>query len=335
MNDNQKPFSELCVISEEEKIYKGAIQWHIPESEISDYVKNYSTGKCIKSDWFSISYPSYCSFYISLHRDYELIKQQLSMPPILTYGYTESVCVSIIFYKKPPDCAWIKGKIHFDGVGEHKTFSVSAKDFDQKIEFKCLFYNPDLEAFLSSSAFGLIIHCSMKISMREVKCGFDKETVGYGESRDYGSSKETVKHDSFSDVKISIDDHLFQTHKTVLAQIPYFQEQFDANKSKQYFELTNIKPEIFNNILTFLYSRDIPHLDLQLAYELYIVASDLKICDMKCMCSSYLGANLTEINVCMVLKLSDVYEDIALKKECLKFIQRADIERLAKKAIIL
>lgn len=326
MNENGKPFSELCVISEEENTYKGAIQWHIPEPEIKDYIEKYSSGKCIKSNWFSIGPPSYCSFYISLYRD--------SMHPKFTNGYPDSVCVSIIFYKKPPNCAWIKGKIHFYGICESKTFSINPNDFDQKIEFKYLFRNSDLKTFLIASACGLIIECSMTIGMREIKCALDNEKIVYGESRDYGSSKETVKQNSFTDVEINIK-HLFKTHKAVLAQIPYFQELFDANESEQYFELLNIEPRIFSHILTFLYSRDIPYLDFRLAYELYIVASDLKICDLKCLCSSYLGANLTETNVFMVLKLSDTYKDVDLKKECLKFIKKADIETLADKGIIL
>lgn len=341
--DSEKPFSELCVISEEEGTYKGAIKWHIPKPEIKQYFekvicncsKNAKYAE-LESNWISIGSPSYCSFYISVYPSSYDVRGWAGE---FFYGYEKEVCVSIIFNRKLPDCAWVKGEIYFDGLGQyekHETFSVSAKDFDKKIEFTTNnFFTSESRTFFTKYDGSVTIYCSMKISMREVKCAFDKEIICYGESRDYDLSKQTVKHDSFTDVKISINDHLFQTHKTVLAQIPYFQELFDANESKQYFELSNIEPDIFNHILTFLYTRDIPYLHFKLAYELYVVASDLKISELECLCSSYLGASLTEINAFIVLKLSDTFEDIALKKECLKFIKRADIETLAEKAIIL
>lgn len=341
--DSEKPFSELCVISEEEGTYKGAIKWHIPKPEIQQYFIKISSdcsknGKYaeLESNWFSIGSPSYCSFYIRVH---PCSYDATAWAGKLYYGYLTEVCVSIIFNRKLPDCAWVKGEIYFDGLGQykkHETFSVSAKDFDKKIEFtNNNFATGSSKVFFTKYDSSVTIYCSMKISMREVKCAFDKEIICYGESRDYDSSKQTVKHDSFSDVKISINDHLFKTHKTVLAQIPYFQELFDADDSKQYFELSDIEPEIFNHILTFLYSRDIPHLHFRLASELYIVASDLKFSDLECLCSSYLGANLTETNVFMVLKLSDTFKDVALKKECVKFIKGGDIETLSEKGIIL
>lgn len=365
--DLEKPFSELCVISEEEKTFKGAIKWHIPKPEIKQYFEKVGRDAKyaeIDSNWFSIGSPSYCSFYIRVYPSSYGVSKRAD-----TFIKTKEkdFCVSIIFNRKLPDSAWVKGEIYFAGLcyyEKHKKFSVSAKDFDKKIEFT----SDNFFGLLSDAYFlkyddhgdGVTIYCSMKISMRELKCAFDKEKIDYGESRDYDSSKETVKkcdssffhvsgydgrdydsiketvkRDPFFDVKIRISHHLFETHKTVLAQIPYFQELFDANESKQYFELSNIEPNIFNHILNFLYSRDIPYLHFKLAYELYIVASDLKICDLKCVCSSYLGANLTEINVCIILKLSDKYEDIALKKECFKFIKISGVETLVGKAIIL
>lgn len=62
-------------------------------------------------------------------------------------------------------------------------------------------------------------------------------------------------------------------------------------------------------------------LHFKLVCELYIVTKDLdlKILYLKCLCSSYLEANLTEVNVTTVMKLSQ-YKDISLKGECFKFI---------------
>lgn len=69
---------------------------------------------------------------------------------------------------------------------------------------------------------------------------------------------------------------------------------------------------------------------------MYIVANDLKILDLKCLCSSYLEANLTKVNVTIVLKLSQEYKDISLKEEWFKvFFKKADAETLIEKSIAL
>lgn len=332
--DLQKPFSELCVISEDEKFWQSIIQWNISNSEI----RRQFTGlrRPIWSKTFLIGSSSCCSFFFYIN----------------SYLNSGEICAGITFTKKPPDCAWIKMKVTFKGQNFHKTFDVRGKAVSQK--FGTLFehytqvteqvlvahmlFNPSptvTTTFKKPFESDLIMDCSMKISLRKIKCALDKEITSYEDSRDYDSGKEMFKYESFSDVSISIKGQLFMTHRTLLARIQYFRELFDANESEQCFELTDIEPEIFNHIHTFLYSGDIPKLNFKLACELYIVASDLKISDLKCLCSSYLGANLTEVNVTMVLKFSEEYEDTSLKRECFKFIKNANVETLTEKSIVL
>lgn len=319
---SQKPFSELCAISEDEKFWQNIIRWNISNSEI----RRQFTGlrKPIWSKTFSIGPSSCCSFFFYIN----------------SYFNSGEICAGITFIKKPPDGAWIKMKVTFKGENFHKTFDVSGKAVSQKFGTLFMRYIEDIslvsnKIYEEPFEFDLIMDCSMKISLRKIKCTLDKDVTSYEDSRDYDSGKEMFKYEPFSDVSFSIKGQIFMSHRTLLAQIKYFQELFDANESKKCFELTDIEPDTFNHIHTFLYSGDIPKLNFKLACELYIVASDLKIPDLKCLCSSYLGANLTAVNVTMVLKFSEEYEDISLKRECFKFIKQADVETLTEKSIIL
>lgn len=327
LEQSGKPLSELCAISESQKTFQGIVRWNIPNCEMKKYLKGFE--KCTRSNTFSIGSPSFCSFHFLFHPN--ISDNEPNLP-----AYLNSFSVSIIFNAKVPDSAWITGKIHFDELDVHEAISVSGKDFQKKIEVTIPCYYLDIYKLKSTceSDLDFTMHCSLKMIIREVKCAFDKQPISYAESRNYDSSKDIFRHD-FSDATISIGNHQIMTHKVLLAQMPYFQELFDANESEKDFELTNIDHEVFNYVLTYLYSGDIPLLSFKLACELYIVAGDLKIPALKNLCSSYLGANITVTNVVIVLRLSHDYEDSALKKECFKFIKRSDVELLTEKSMII
>lgn len=329
LEQSGKPLSELCAISESQKTFQGIVRWNIPNCEMKKYLKTFE--KPIRSKKFSIGSPSFCSFHFLFHPN--ISDNEPNLP-----AYLKSFSVSIIFNAKVPDSAWITGNIHFDKLDVHEAISVSGKDFQKKIDVTITCDYSDIYKLKSTCERDLdfTMHCSLKMIIREVKCAFDKQSISYAESRNYDSCKNTFRHD-FSDVTISIGNHQIMTHKVLLAQIPYFQELFDANESEKDFELTDIDHEVFNYVLTYLYSGDIPILSFKLACELYIVAGDLKIPALKSLCSSYLGANLTVTNVVIVLRLSHDYEDSALKKECFKFIKRSDVEveLLTEKSVVM
>lgn len=324
-----KPLSELCAISESQKTFQGVVRWNIPNCEMRKHLKGFE--KPTRSNTFSIGSPSFCSFHFLFHPN--ISDNEPDIP-----AYLMTFSVSIIFNAKVPDSAWIKGKIHFDKLDVSESINVGGNEFQKKIERTITCDSSDIYKLKSicESDLHFTMHCSLKIIIREVSCAFDKPLIKYAESRNYDSNKDTFRHD-FSDVSISIGDHLIMTHKALLAQIPYFQELLDANESEKCFELTDIDHEVFNHVLTYLYSGDIPILSFKLACELYIVAGDLKIPALKSLCSSYLGAHLTFTNVVIVLRLSHDYEDSALKKECFKFIKskRSDVELLTEKSIVM
>lgn len=166
----------------------------------------------------------------------------------------------------------------------------------------------------------------------------DKDDVkNYSRSYDYvrDPMQFAQQSDSLSDITLKVENCEIKSHRAVLAKVPFFENLFNQNQSKQYFELTDVSYPVLHVVLNYLYTEVVPVLNFSLACEVYIVSSDLNIFGLKNICATYLGSNITQENVFIVISLSDKYADDALKKECIRFIRISDVEILTARSIIL
>lgn len=109
----------------------------------------------------------------------------------------------------------------------------------------------------------------------------------------------------YSDFTIKVANKEFKVHKSVLSQASsFFETMFDCglDESKNNFaELKDIEPDIFQNLLDFIYGGKLPKNLSDVAFELYAAAHLYQIDSLKVCCAGHIY--LTPISMDNFLEL--------------------------------
>ncbi|XP_043910888.1 speckle-type POZ protein-like [Protopterus annectens] len=127
----------------------------------------------------------------------------------------------------------------------------------------------------------------------------------------------------FTDCSFCVVGQEFQAHKAILAaRSPVFSAMFEhrmEEEIKNQFEITDVKPEIFKEMLHFIYTGMSPNLD-KVAYDLLAAADKYALERLKLMCESALSRSLSVENAAEILILAEHHSTDLLKTKALEFI---------------
>ncbi|XP_033624541.1 speckle-type POZ protein-like [Asterias rubens] len=128
---------------------------------------------------------------------------------------------------------------------------------------------------------------------------------------------------TFSDVTLCVTGKEFLAHKAILAaRSPVFNAMFEhemEEKKHGRVEITDVEPEVMNEILRFIYTGKAPNLE-KMADELLAAADKYALERLKVMCEDALCSNLVIENVADVLVLADLHSADQLKAVAIDFI---------------
>ena len=138
------------------------------------------------------------------------------------------------------------------------------------------------------------------------------------------------KKKNFTDTKISVANAgessspvMFFAHKAVLAaRSPVFAKMFEHDlqeSATNTVTLSDIDPEVFKEILTYIYTGEAPHIQT-LASSLLSAAEKYQLGRLKAMCERQMSYGLQVDNAAETLVLAHTYRADQLKKNALKFI---------------
>lgn len=114
----------------------------------------------------------------------------------------------------------------------------------------------------------------------------------------------------------------FRIHKAILsARSPVFKNIFKSSLSNpDMMVITDITESTVGELLHFIYSGKIGHLDVQEAADLYKAADKYELYTLRRICSKIIKTNLDVSNVLNALLLSEKYFDVLLQEMCCQYI---------------
>uniref|UniRef100_A0A8C5Y645 BTB domain-containing protein n=1 Tax=Microcebus murinus TaxID=30608 RepID=A0A8C5Y645_MICMU len=127
----------------------------------------------------------------------------------------------------------------------------------------------------------------------------------------------------FTDCSFFVRGQEFKAHKSVLtARSPVF----NAIKQKNRVEINDLDPEVFKEMMRFVYTGKAPNLD-KMADNLLAAADKYALERLKVMCEEALCSNLSVENVADTLVLADLHSAEQLKAQAIDFINRCSVLR--------
>ena len=168
----------------------------------------------------------------------------------------------------------------------------------------------------------------------EVTVFFPTESISVTKDADMKQlSQDNLKEDlglafskkKYTDVKIYCGDEVFECHRFMLtARSPVFRAMFEAEmmeKKTQRVDIQDLPPEIFSEMLSFIYTGKSPNVD-NLAEALIEAADKYQVEMLKTICAEKLCNNI-EVNNCIkYLLMGDMYQADVLKEFALDFIAK-------------
>jgi len=132
-----------------------------------------------------------------------------------------------------------------------------------------------------------------------------------------------IQDETTKDFQIQIDDQEFPVHKIVLAaRSPTLAEILKNNPEVENLNLVDISVEIFEIVLKFLYTDELPG-DKGINFiHLFAAAGKLKIEKLKNFAATKLMNQIDDDNALDVLKLSNKYDHEELRREAFKGIKK-------------
>ena len=138
---------------------------------------------------------------------------------------------------------------------------------------------------------------------------------------------EMLENPTSSDVKISVGNQTFDAHKAILAaRSPVFAAMFDHDmleKNSNIVTIKGIKPDVFKELLTFIYTGEAPKINyLTMGFQLLAAADKYDLERLKIICEVEIIRKL-KLNldyVCRILVAADRYNARLIKTECLNMI---------------
>ncbi|XP_063089628.1 speckle-type POZ protein-like [Cavia porcellus] len=131
------------------------------------------------------------------------------------------------------------------------------------------------------------------------------------------------KNSLLADCCLCVGGQEFQAHKAILAaRSPVFRAMFvhemQESKNSQ-VEISDMEPEVFKEIMFFMYTGKAPKLD-RMAPDLLAAADRYGLERLKLMCEKHLCCNLSVVNVLEILILADMHSAYQLKVCAVDFI---------------
>lgn len=136
--------------------------------------------------------------------------------------------------------------------------------------------------------------------------------------------KTFFEHDkTFRDFSITIDDRFFRVHKSIIAsRSPTLAEILRNNPEAENLNLVDIPVDIFEKILKFIYTAELPRNDGTNFLHLFAAAGKLKIEDLKNFAASKIKHEITTENALDIIKLSNKYEHYELRKNVFDVLKK-------------
>ena len=138
----------------------------------------------------------------------------------------------------------------------------------------------------------------------------------------------------FSDVNFNIGGREFPAHKNILAaRSTYFEAMFKhptkENLTNQ-IEIEDIEPEVFQELLRFIYTGRVPLKKLEtMAAGLFIAADKYLLDELKIKCENYFTHQMTPENCVVLLLHGDLLNPAEPLKKAAKFFRRLPSQVMA------
>lgn len=146
-------------------------------------------------------------------------------------------------------------------------------------------------------------------------------------AEDLGNLWENTR---FTDCCFFVRGKEFKAHKSVLAaRSPVFNAMFEHEMeecTKNRVEINDLDPEVFKEMMRFVYTGKAPNLD-KMADNLLAAADKYALERLKVMCEEALCSNLSVENVADTLVLADLHSAEQLKAQAIDFINRCSVLR--------
>ncbi|KAG5854793.1 hypothetical protein ANANG_G00041510 [Anguilla anguilla] len=127
----------------------------------------------------------------------------------------------------------------------------------------------------------------------------------------------------FTDCSLCVAGQEFQAHKAILAaRSPVFSAMFEhemEESKKNRVEINDVEPEVFKEMMCFIYTGKAPNLD-KMADDLLAAADKYALERLKVMCEDALCTSLSVENAAEILILADLHSADQLKTQAVDFI---------------
>lgn len=204
-----------------------------------------------------------------------------------------------------------------------KTFLESAGDCGLDKFMK----KPDLHEFLHRNDDCFTVRCALTVVKESQSSEDDKIAVPPSNlCQDYAAM---LKNKEGADVTFNVDGRLFPAHRCVLAaRSPFFQAEFFGpmkKKPAQDIVIGDIKPDIFEVLLQFMYTDSLPD-DCNAegnvtVWQHLLVAADLYGLErLRLICEDKLCRSIDVQTVASTFALAEQHSCVQLKDECLEFV---------------
>lgn len=133
--------------------------------------------------------------------------------------------------------------------------------------------------------------------------------------------RDLLIHSDLSDAVITNGNHVVKVHAAILsARSPVFRKAFTDPHNRAY-TIPHASAEALEDMVSFIYSSFIKIKDMERAEELYGLANECEIPDLREVCSLYMS-NCTVDSVLRTLILADKHQDDQLREASIEFILR-------------
>lgn len=134
--------------------------------------------------------------------------------------------------------------------------------------------------------------------------------------------RDLLIHSDLSDAVITNGNHAVKVHAAILsARSPVFRKVFTDPSHSRVFTIQQASAAGLEDMLSFIYSSIIKIKDMDRAEELYELANEYEIPDLREVCSLYMS-NCTVDCVLGILILADKHQDDKLRRSSIDFIVR-------------
>lgn len=296
--------------------YSNQITWVIKKTQLMETKPR----NCLKSPNVEMHFQNTCKIWLEIFKN-EQSSDGSSVDVIVCFNnLPEKVLVQcdIFCLNENKDITW------------EESFSGDMLK-EKKINFRNFFIGVD-RCNLSNQNF--IIECRIKLFASVYQCNvFGQLQKKYSVTEiPNGNSymKNIFNTGKYADVDLVVDSRNLKAHKCILAsESPVFSILFKIVPQKK-CQLKDKNYNVIRDLLSYVYTRNIEISDFLHAFELYVAASNYGIEILKNLCSAYINASLSELNICESFDLARKHNDEFLMKACLKFIKENDIVLTAK-----